>query len=278
MNKEQAKEQKNYQRCLSFCTADSYRLQEAMIFFKKKGYHGRLYRDVLYLTNQKKSGDIFIFNHGCVIMWGFRRGTEDKLFESLKEFSNDLLPRMEFDQFLFNYGESTKINPDDKLRLDIITLESHDPLLKLAISYGLAQSIKLESLEETIKDTIKENDKLPEEIANKGKILLSRRAIFKRMGEIFIVRKLINLNIEFLDAPEFFWRNPLLEPFYTLTKNFLDIPGRVMALNQKLDVLQELLVMLNSQIQHRHSSLLETIIILLIAFEIIISLFQLHIV
>lgn len=63
-----------------------------------------------------------------------------------------------------------------------------------------------------------------------------------------------------------------------MVKKFLDIPSRVMALNQKLDVLQELLDILNSQVQHRHSSLLESIIILLIAVEIIISLFQFHVV
>lgn len=272
------KQHKTYLRCLSFCTADSYHLREAAIFFKKKGYNTRLYRDVLHLTNQKKSGDIYIFNHGCLVMWGLRKGTEEKIFDYMKEFSNDALPRIESDQFYYDYGDLTRIIPDDKLRLDIITLESMDPLLKLAVSYGLAQSIKLESLEDKIKDTIEANDQLPKEIAEKGKVSLSRRAIFKRMGEIFLVRRSINLNIEFLDAPEFFWRNPLLEPFYTMTKNFLDIQGRVMALNQKLDVLQELLVMLNGQIQHRHSSLLEIIVILLIASEIIISLFQLHIV
>lgn len=61
-----------------------------------------------------------------------------------------------------------------------------------------------------------------------------------------------------------------------MTKKFLEIPNRVMALNQKLDVLQELLHILNSQVQHRHSSLLESIIILLIIVEIIVSLFRLH--
>jgi uncharacterized Rmd1/YagE family protein len=86
------------------------------------------------------------------------------------------------------------------------------------------------------------------------------------------------LNIEYLDVPEFFWRNPNLESYYVMTKQYLDIPSRVMALNQKLDVLQELLDILNSQVQHRHSSLLESIIILLIFVEIIISLFQFHIV
>jgi len=96
------------------------------------------------------------------------------------------------------------------------------------------------------------------------------------MGEIFMVRSSINLNSEYLDVPEFFWRNPHLEPFYVMTKKFLDIPSRVMALNQKLDVLQELLNMLNSQIQHRQSSLLESIIIMLILIEIVISLIRFH--
>jgi uncharacterized Rmd1/YagE family protein len=48
----------------------------------------------------------------------------------------------------------------------------------------------------------------------------------------------------------------------------------VSSLNQKLDVLQELLDILNSQVQHRHSSLLEMIIIILIAIEIGISLYH----
>jgi uncharacterized Rmd1/YagE family protein len=98
------------------------------------------------------------------------------------------------------------------------------------------------------------------------------------MGEIFIARSSINVNIEYLDNPEFFWRNPSLEPIYIMIKKFLDIQNRVMALNQKLDILQELLHILNSQLQHRHSSLLESIIIILILVEILISLYQFHVV
>jgi uncharacterized Rmd1/YagE family protein len=162
------------------------------------------------------------------------------------------------------------------LRIDIITLDSDDSKVKLAISYGLAQSIKLGAFEEAIKDTIKKNRHLPEEIASHGIVSLSRRSIIKRIGEIFIVRSSINISIEYLDVPEFFWRNPNLEPFYIMAKKFLDISSRVMALNQKLDVLQELLDILNGQVQHRHSSLLESIIIILIVVEIIMSLFQFH--
>lgn len=269
---------KSYLRCVSFCTADSYDLLGLASFFKKKGYHTRIFRDVLHVSNSRKPGDMFFFNHGCFVCWGFKKSYEDRLLEQVREFSNHLVMPIETDHFSYHYGEETTIDTHERFRLDIITLENDDPQLKLAISYGLAQSIKLEAFEEAIKDAIKKNNYLPEEISSKGIISLSRRAIFKRMGEIFIARSSINLNIEYLDAPEFFWRNPNLEPYYIATKQFLDIPSRVMALNQKLDVLQELLDILNSQVQHRHSSLLESIIILLIAVEIIISLFQFHVV
>ncbi len=265
-----------YQRCVSFCTAGSYDLLGLANFFRKKGYFTRLTRDVLHVNNVKRPGDIFFFNHGCFVSWGFKKNFEDKLLEYVKDFAIAPLSPIEIDHLFFKHGEEMSIDTQERLRLDVITLTSDDPQFKLAFSYALAQSIKLEAFEEAIKDAIKKNAALPEEISTKGTISLSRRAIFKRMGEIFIARSSINLNLEYLDVPEFFWRNPGLEPYYIMTKKFLDIPSRVMALNQKLDVLQELLDILNSQVQHRHSSLLEMIIIVLIGVEIAISLLQFH--
>lgn len=269
---------KSFLRCSSYCTASSYDILALSTFFRKKGYFTRLLRDVLHVNNPKRQGSVFFFNHGSFVCWGFKKSFEEKLLEYVKGFSKQPLTVIEADHFYFHYGEETTINAHERLRLDVITLDSDDMQIKLALSYALAQSIKLEAFEEAILETIKKNNHLLDEIASRGTVSLTRRAIFKRIGEIFIARSSINLNVEYLSAPEFFWRNPSLEPFYIMTKQFLDIPSRVMALNQKLDVLQELLDILNSQVQHVHSSLLESIIILLIAVEIIISLFQFHVV
>lgn len=263
---------KSYLRCVSFCTARSYDLQALANSFKRKDFLTRLTRDVLYVTNLKKPADIFFFNHGSFVCWGLNKRQEQKWVEYVKDFSRDRLVNIESDHFCYRLGEEISIDTHERFRLDIITLDSENAQIKLAVSYALAQSVKLEAFEAAIQDAINKNSSLPEEIANHGVIPLSRRALFKRMGEIFIARSSINLNSEYLDTPEFFWRNPNLEPFYVMTKKFVDIPSRVMALNQKLDVLQELLHILNSQVQHRHSSMLETIIILLILIEIAISL------
>ncbi len=263
---------KTFMRCVSYCTAASYDLPGLANALRRKGYITRLTRDVLQANNPKKPGDLFFFAHGSFVCWGLTKRQELKWVDQVREFATAPLTTIETDHFCFRFGEETSIDAHERFKLDVITLDSDDPQIKLAISYGLGQSIKLEAFEDAIQETIKKNSYLPEEIANRGVISLSRRMIFKRMGEIFLARTSINLSIEYLDAPEFFWRNPNLEPFYIMTKKFLDIPSRAMALNQKLDSLQELLDILNSQLQHRHSSLLETIIILLILIEIAISL------
>lgn len=264
---------KSFMRCVSFCTASSYDLTSLATSFKRsKAYLVRQSRDVVHISNTKKPADVFFFSHGSFVCWGLTKSQERKLIDHVKAYSRNRLERIEIDYFFFHLGDDISIDVHERFKLDVIMLDADNPQVKLAISYGLAQSIKLEAFEDAIQGTIRKNSYLPEELAGKGSVSLSRKALLKRVGEIFLARSSINLSSEYLDVPEFFWRNPNLEPFYIMTKKFLDIPSRVMALNQKLDVLQELLDILHSQVQHRHSSMLEVIIILLIAFEIVINL------
>lgn len=267
---------KSYLRCTSFCTAGSYNLITLGNFFKKKGYNVRTSKDHVHVSSIRRNIDMFFFVHGCFVSWGLTKNHEEKIIEQVQPFANSPLTKIESDFFCFTLGEETEINTDERYHTDVITLDTDNPLVKLAFSYALAQSVKLEAFEESIQDTIRTNSSLPQEIATHGGISLSRRAIFKRIGEIFLARSSINLNSEYLDAPEFFWRNPNLEPFFISAKKFLDIPTRVMSLNQKIDVLQELLHILNSQVQHGHTNFLESIIIILILIEIMISLFKFH--
>jgi uncharacterized Rmd1/YagE family protein len=269
--------EKMFMRCVAYCTASSYDLAGLASAFKRKGYTSKLSRDVFHISSNDSPVDLFFFNHGSFVSWGLKKHQELKWLEHLKQFSVGPLKNIEADHFCFRFGEETSIDAHDRFKLDILTLDSDNPQIKLAISYGLAQSIKLEAFEDEVFNTVRKNNHFPEEIARLGTIHLSRKSLYMRMGEIFMVRSSINLNSEYLDMPEFFWRNPNLEPFYEMTKKFLDIPSRVNVLNQKLDVLQELLAILNSQVQHRHSSMLEITIIVLIVIEITISLMHVYI-
>ncbi len=103
---------------------------------------------------------------------------------------------------------------------------------------------------------------------------LSRREIRRKMGELFIERNSINLHVDVLDVPEFFWEYSELEPLYAMTANYFDLETRVEVLNQRLDVIHELFEMLGNELNHQHSSRLEWTIIILIIVEVVLTLLR----
>jgi uncharacterized Rmd1/YagE family protein len=263
-------------RCTGYCTAENYQLNKVSDYFKKKNFQTRLYRNVLYLLAPNKQDEIFVFALGCFVSWGLTSKEENDFAREIQTFAINPIPKVEIDRFIFSYGNRTSLQTHDRFNADIIMLEDDDVQIKLAISYGIAQSVKLEYYEESVQSTIRKNHSLPSELAHKGRISLSGKSISKRMGELFLERASVNLSSEYLDMPEYFWQFPRLESYYIMTEKFLDISRRVNSLNQRLDVLHGLFDMLTTQLQHRHSSLLEWIIILLIFIEIVMTLLPMH--
>jgi uncharacterized Rmd1/YagE family protein len=263
-------------RCVAFCTAWNYKLIPLSDYFRSKHWIVKFYKDFLYITRLNTKTDIYFFKHGTFVTWGLTSREEQRLLQQIAAFSVETVEenKIEVGCFIYKIGKKTNIASHERLNVDIITIsheEADNPQIKLAISYGLAQSVKLELHEELIQKTINNNNFIPYELAKKGQILLSRRAISKRIGEIFIERSSVNLNSEYLEAPEYFWEYAHLESYYVMTEQFLDIPKRVAALNSKLDVLHDMFDMLNKQLEYRYSSMLESIIILLIVIEIVVS-------
>jgi uncharacterized Rmd1/YagE family protein len=264
-------------RCTSYCTAGSYKLAAIADFFKAEQYSTQLYRNVLHLTKKNQQWHVFLFANGCLVTWGLRKLQEQQLLTQIKVFSVDPLEEIETDRFIYKIADATKIRPHQRLNADVITIDAEETdnvQLKLAISYGLAQSVKLQSYESSIEKTVNNNQHISVELAKTGKISLSRKLISRRIGEIFLERSSVNLTGEYFDVPEYFWQYSNLENYYIMTEQFLDIPKRVAALNHKLNVLHELFDMLNNQLQHRHSSMLEIVIILLIFIEIVLNVFH----
>ena len=257
-------------RCTSYCTASSYDLPRLHQVSQKVGTT-QLYRDLLHVQireERKIRGDIFYFSYGAMVLWGFEVEEELKILESVKEFEGEPVAKMEIDEFTFTYGDAMKIEEDE------IVLPNKSVLAKLAISQGIAQSVKLTTFEDLIQKTIAHTKRLPIDLANKGKIGLSRKEISQKMGEIFIERNFINLNAEILDTPEFFWEHPELEPFYRRTVHYLDVGKRVEVLNKRLTVIHELFEILSNELNHQYSSRLEWTVIILILIEVVIALLR----
>lgn len=255
--------------CRAYCTASAYHIKPLYERFKQVGAAATLYRDVIhFVVPGESAADIFYFPYGATVFWGLSLESCHSFLEQIKEFEEQPVEEIETDEFTVIVGDSPKIVEDE------IILMNLDVLSRLAVSHGLAQSVKLGTFESALRKTFNHTKHIPEDLAKHGRISLSRREIRRKMGKLFIERSSINLHVDVLDTPEFFWEYTELEPLYAMTANYLDLETRVEVLNQRLDVIHELFEMLGNELNHQHSSRLEWTIIVLIVMEVCLTLLR----
>lgn len=250
--------------CSAWCVADDFSFNQLTDVLSKQ-YKCHLYRDVLYINYD--IGHIFVFPYGVFVVWGVSRESAENFMQETKPFWKNSFETALFD----NFGVTT--TEHGGVRSDIISLASDDVLEKLAISHGIAQSVKLQEFEARAQSAIEETAHIPQRIAQFGKTSLSRRQIAKMRGKLYVVKSDINLRYDLLDTPEFFWEYPELEPFYTLMAKYLDVHSRIEILNKKIEVIHELLSVLADEQSLKYSFTLEWIIISLIGLETLLFLF-----
>lgn len=263
-------EEYTFRRCTAYCSATSIDLNALLVDLHGQGITFTRHRGggVVHRVFGEHAGDIFYFPYGTLVMWGLSEEEELQARSHLRTFEVEAVAAPDFEEYRYFMGQSAKIIRND------ISLPSDDVLTKLAMSHGLAQSVKLGVFEKLIDGRIESTKYIPENLMVKGRIPLRRRAITRMMGRLFTDRSLVNLHSNILDTPEFFWEFSDFEPLYRLIALDLDIASRVAVLNKRMDILKDLFEMLGSELDSRHSSFLELTIIFLIAFEIVMSLIK----
>ena len=247
--------------CRAYCRAKTFAFGELRDYFLKQ-QRCAMYKDVLYI--EREEGEAFIFPFGVLVIWGLSHDEIQKLLEEISPFERELLAGPIIDEFTYILAAG-----ETRIHEDCIRLTDDTVLERLAVSYGIAQSVKLSEFEEYALHTIEKTSHIPRTIAETGRLKLSRRAIARMRGTLYLVESDINLNFDLLDTPEFFWDYPEVEYMYTITASYLDVKSRIEVLNKKVHVIHELLEMLAEEQRHKHSSLLEWIIIWLIAIEVL---------
>jgi len=265
-------------RCSSYCVAESYDVLGQNFNSDKFNYKYQIIDKVLHLqylnkTNQKDI-DIFVFNFGSCIIWNAQDENEElEILKNLESCQSNALQEMHSEFIDFNYNDH-----EDRTYIDeeknIIYLANTEILIKLSVSHALAQAVKLNVLEESVIKLLENTKPIQQELSEKGRVSLSKSEISKQIGVLFSSRYSVNMHSDVLDTPEFFWRRPRYEPVYLMTVEFQDIRTRQEILNNHLNLIQELYNMLSSDLDHKQSSRLEMVIIILIAIEIVIALYK----
>ena len=221
-------------------------------------------------TTQAITSEAFMFDYGVCVLWGYSEENEKRFLKEISKFEIEKLLDDDVETEEFNYYTTTQYA--SRIYNDFITLrDGRNYMIKLAISHAIAQSVKISLFEELVDATIEDTKDIPQSIAESGKVNMSRKKIMMSVGELFILRININLSGSVLDSPELCWSEPNLEPVYKAARSYLEINQRVTLLNQRVQVISDLLSMLKEQMTHSQGEYLEWIVIILIAAEILIA-------
>src|SRR5438445_6332863 len=92
--------------------------------------------------------DIFCFSYGVVVFWGFEEEEELRFLKDIKPFEHLPQDPPEREIMSFSFGIRQKIEEEE------IVLPDTNTFSRLAISHGLALSVKLATFDNALAKTI----------------------------------------------------------------------------------------------------------------------------
>lgn len=220
---------------------------------------------------RKGKGHVFFFSSGAAVFWGLPLDARKELLRILVRFQEGkggMLLEMEEFEHEFRYTVDAG-RREAAFRQDEIFLREFENVEELlALSYGLAQSVKLLLYEEVIDSLVLRTRTLPEELARDGRIGRSGWELRRLIGELMAARYSVNLVSDLLDTPEWFWQHAELERLHLECAREVELRRRVKLLDTRSGVIKEALDILNSEVSTGASDRVERAILVLIAVEV----------
>jgi len=219
-----------------------------------------------------QSGLVCVFRFGVVVLFDLSVLEADDVLRRLRERVIRPLSVREDETAVIEAApdRDEQILPGGPILLKAVTPEH-----VMVIADALAKSVILARDEREVAAVIERIEPFARELAEKGRTLRGRRAILKYIGQALLVQHRVSGRVAVADKPDAVWDRADLERLYARLQEEYELRERAEALTRKLKVISDTAEVLTDMIDTKRSLRLEFIIVLLIVFEIVLTLYQL---
>ena len=218
------------------------------------------------------NGFVAFFRYGAVVFAGLTRSQEEGYLESIDSRISGKLPSFE-EEIAF-----ITLNPDLNDQVPPggpIQLKELEPERLLVIADVLAKSVALAHNERRIGAFFRVVDPLARNLAENGTLPRNRRDILVLIGESLIVSHRMSARVAVDDKPDILWDRVDLERLYSRMEDEYELKERASTLADKVETVQNTASALTDLIDAQRSYRLEITIVVLIAVELGIAVFDL---
>ncbi len=156
----------------------------------------------------------------------------------------------------------------------VLTLDSMSPERAGVIAMSVAQSAAMEYYERIVEEMFERTDRLVERMEERGTVPFGTRPLHRFIGAAIGVRNEVLSVLHLFDKPDETWEDASINRIYEELRAEFDLSDRYQALELKLRSIQEALELVLDVARDRRLVLLESAIVLLIVFEIVLAMAQ----
>jgi uncharacterized Rmd1/YagE family protein len=237
------------------------------------GFEGEALSAVPLAIRVGKAGIAVLFRYGVAVLIGLSPQDERGFLERLAPRIGGKLGRSEEETVSIALAGETE---DQIPAGGPVLLRDMSPERLLVIADVLAKSVVLAHDEREVARVFEVIEPFTKELADHGRTRRSRKAMLKLLGNALLVQHRVSGRVAIAEKPDALWERPDLERLYARLEDEYELKERVDALNRKLAVLAETASTLADIIDTRRSVRLELVVIVLIAFEVVITFYQIY--
>lgn len=215
------------------------------------------------LLEYKENQTIYLKDYGSVVFLGWSESETSKFLK--EKFGVTNAPDLKSEEMEVEQNSLV----EHQVNFDNIIVPELTPEVIHIISLNLAQSVVLSYYQEQADVILSESSSLSLELKERGRVSKRIKELRKLLGRVIVLKNTVAENLYIFETPEFASNVEELTKMDTeLNENF-DILNRFRSLQHNLSTVTDSLSFILDILRHKHSTILEWIIIILILIEVI---------
>lgn len=226
------------------------------------------------LAFRVSQGYAVLFRYGVAVLIGLSPVEEDETLRGLRHRVVAPLARLEDESAVI------EIAPDQDDQIEpsgLIKVKDLSPARLVVIADALAKNVALAHDEREVSRVFDVIDPLAATLAQHGRTPGNRSDMLKLIGQALLVRHRMSGRVEVEEKPDVLWDRWDLERLHARLTDEYELKERAGVLSRKIEVVGETARALTDLLDAARSLRLEVMIVLLIVFEVLITLYEMFI-
>lgn len=211
---------------------------------------------------------LYILDYGVVVFANFTKEEEAEWIAKIRDFEENPIDLHLKEKYFVEIQEGLS---NLEVRNNVVVLPDMNVMALRIIMLNVAQSVALEYYEIITGRLISSSKEYILQLENNGKINISKKDLLKYIGQVLNVKNSIVDNLYILDDPNAVWENESLDILNKKLKSNFEILPRFKDVDYRLSIVENNLRLFTEVLNVKESSRLEWVVIILIAFEIVMS-------